>query len=349
MPPAHICLRQLEVIVQLLRSNNDDIRLVSDDARAAIGAEASIARDGDGMMDCHLLHVNWAVSDNVRRRDCDRFFLDVFAAQTGHEMLYTRDAEESGADREESLMVVSDIMLIPIAPFGKGLSSTSEIGKMLQFHAKPGMWIGIALEVDDIYAADAWMRRIGFEPRYRPGAQDKYFVLNRDETLGLRLEFITAGVPSDPREDPRFDLGWWRDEHPLGIEGLQSVGVSVDRLDQAHDLYVGRFGWKELSRRSLATDRAICASFLVGDTIIEAMQPTEGDSALARHRRDIQGLYCLTFKVKSAKAAAAHLRQSGFHLVGDERRFAIDPSQAFDRLIYFTEDLIENDPRVSAR
>jgi catechol 2,3-dioxygenase-like lactoylglutathione lyase family enzyme len=298
-------------------------------------------------MDCHLLHINWAVSDNQVRKACDRFFLDVFGAQTGHEMLYTSDAAEAGVDREESLMVVSDIMLIPIAACGQGLSPESEIGAMLKFHARPGMWIGIALEVESIYAADAWMRQIGFEPHYRPGAQDKYFVLDRNETLGLRIEFITAGVPSDPRQDPLFDINWWRDQHPLGIEGLQSVGISVDALDQAHDLYVGKFGWREISRRPLPLDEANCAAFLVGDAIVEAMQPTRSESALARHRRDTQGLYCLTFKVRSAEAAAAHLKRSGFSLVGNEKRFAIDPSQAFDRLIYFTEDLIENDPRVA--
>jgi catechol 2,3-dioxygenase-like lactoylglutathione lyase family enzyme len=299
------------------------------------------------MMNCHLLHINWAASDNAKRKACDRFFLDVFGAQTGHEMLYTSDADDAGVDREESLMVVSDIMLIPIAACGTGLNANSEIGSMLQFHARAGMWIGIALEVDSIYAADAWMRQIGFEPHYRPGAQDKYFVLNRNETLGLRLEFITAGVPSDPRQDPLFDLNWWRDQHPLGIEKLQSVGLSVDALDQARDLYVGKFGWREISRRALPIDGANCAAFLVGDAIVEAMEPSGADSALARHRRDIQGIYSLTFKVRSAESAAALLKRSGFSLVGDEKRFAIEPSQAFDRLIYFTEDLIENDPRVS--
>lgn len=300
------------------------------------------------MIDCHLLHINWALSDNEKRKACDQFFSDIFGAQTGHEMLYSQDAERAGVDREESLMVVSDIMLIPIAPLGHGLGAASEIGNMLRFHARAGMWIGIALEVDDIRAADAWVRGKGFEPHYRPGMRDKYFVLNRDQTLGLRFEFITAGVPSDPRQDHGFDVNWWRDHHPLGIEGLQSVGVSVDACDQARDLFTGRFGCSEICTRSLLTDQAECVAFRIGDAIIEAMAPTDPACPLAKHRKDVQGLYCLTFKVRSAVAAADYLRRAGFELVGDSRRFAIQPKQAFDRLIYFTEDTIEGHPQIAA-
>ena len=79
------------------------------------------------------------------------------------------------------------------------------------------------------------------------------------------------------------------------------------------------------------------------------MEPTDPGSAIARHRRDCQGMCCLTFKVRSAAAAAAYLQQKGYRLVGDTAtRFAIDPDQAFSRLLYFTEEQLPGYPPVGS-
>jgi hypothetical protein len=66
---------------------------------------------------------------------------------------------------------------------------------------------------------------------------------------------------------------------------------------------------------------------------------------LAQHCQNIQGIYCLTFQVRSASSAADYLRSKGLALIGDPAtRFAINPEQAFGRLIYFTDERIEGHP-----
>ena len=301
------------------------------------------------MVSLPLFHIAWALGSNEERHACDDFFLDVFAAQTGYEVSISPDTADSGTDREESLMVVGNTMLIPIAPLGDGLKVGSSVGDMLRAHDKPGMWIGICVKVADIKAADKWVTSMGFHPWFRPGFEHIYFVLPRDETLGMRIEFLQVSLPNDPRPKPGWDANWWRDHHPLGIEGLQSVGVSVDNLQQARDLFEGKFGWPEIARRSLPDEQANCASFFVGDVVIEAMEPIGADSPVARHRRDCQGMYCLTFKVRSAEAAANYLRGKGYRLIGDVgKRFAIDPDQAFSRLLYFTEEQVPGYPPVGS-
>ena len=112
------------------------------------------------------------------------------------------DTTASGTDREESLMVVGNTMLIPIAPLGDGEKIGSNIGDMLRDHAIPGKWIGIALKVDDVQAADKWLSSLGFHPWYRPGFESIYFVLPRDETLGMRIEILKVSLPNDPRPKP---------------------------------------------------------------------------------------------------------------------------------------------------
>ena len=71
------------------------------------------------MVGLPLAHVSWAIADNADRKPCDAFFQDVFGAETAFEMLMTPEAETMGLDREESLMMIGDTMVIPIAPAGR--------------------------------------------------------------------------------------------------------------------------------------------------------------------------------------------------------------------------------------
>jgi hypothetical protein len=83
----------------------------------------------------------------------------------------------------------------------------------------------------------------------------------------------------------------------------------------------------------------------MGDTVIEAMRPSNDDSPLAQHCRDVQGIYCLTFKVRSATAVAEYLHSRGFDLIGDPAtRCAIVPEPCHGRLIYFTDKTVEAYP-----
>jgi hypothetical protein len=302
-----------------------------------------------------LAHISWALADNAQRKACDAFLADIFGARVVYEVLMTPEVEAMGLDREQTLMQFGNTILISVAPAGPGNRPESAIGTMLRNHSRPGMWIGIALTVADLDAARAWARARGLTPRSFAGLEARYFLTDRRDTLGVRLEFLYGPLRNDARHDRDWRPEWWRDQHPLGIEGLQSIGVSVPSLAMARELFATRLGWPELSTRRLPGDGAPgvaldaagadCASFLIGDTVVEAMQPLSADSPLAQHCRDIQGIYCLTFKVRSAAAAAAYLRGKGLDLIGDTAtRFAIEPAQAFGRLLYFTEHSIAGHP-----
>lgn len=297
-----------------------------------------------------LAHISWSLPDNDIRPACDAFFIDIFGAETAYEILITPQTEAMGMDREERLMVIGDTMIIPIAPAGPGALDTSPLGNMLRRNAKPGMWLGISLRAADLKAADAWFSAKGFTPRYDRGMEDHYFLIHRREVMGVRVEIMKGELPNDPRLKPGWQPERWRDDHPLGIEGLQSIGVSAPGLAEARTLFAERLEWPELSHRQLPADDADCASFLMGDTVIEAMAPVSADSPLAVHSRDIQGIYCLTFKVRSAEAAADYLCGKGLSLIGEPAtRFAISPEQAHGRLIYFTDRNVENYPQVGSK
>jgi hypothetical protein len=302
------------------------------------------------MLAMPLAHISWAIADNDVRKACDAFFIDVFGAQTAYEIRVSAETEAMGLDREERLMMVGDTMLIPIAPAGRGTSPDSPIGDMLRRSSAPGRWLGIALKTKDLGLADAWLRSRGFKLHYDPGMEKHYFLIGRGQALGVRIEVMVHDLPNDPRLDTHWTAAWWRDSHPLGIEGLQSIGVSVPSLADARELFAAKLDWPEIGTRILPGDAADCAAFAMRDAALEAMHAHEPNSALARHARDIKGIYCLTFKVRSGATAANYLRAKGLELIGDvSERFAIRPDQAFDRLLYFTDKDVPGYPPLGSK
>lgn len=299
-----------------------------------------------------LAHVSWALADNAGRPACDAFFIDVFGAATAHEILLTPETEAMGFDREERLMLIGDAMLIPIAPAGRGASAQSPLGNMLRRSAGENRWIGLALRVADLPAADAWFRARGFQLHYDPGMEGHYFLISRKQVLGMRLELMVGVLPNDPRPQPggAEALRAAAAAHPLGIESLMAVGVSVPSLGEARAVFAGRLELAELAEGHCPRENADMASFLLGDAVIEALAPREAGSPLARHLAEAQGIRSLTFKVRDAAAAAEWLRGRGFALIGDPaERFAILPEQAQGRLIWLTDSVPPTYPAPGSR
>lgn len=295
-----------------------------------------------------VAHISWALADNAQRPACDAFFKDVFGASTVYEMLETPQTAGMGLDREESLMMVGDTMIIPIAPAGDGARDTSPLGNMLRRSAQPMRWLGVALKVGDLAEADARLRSAGFDLQYDPGMETCYCIIARHQALGMRLEVLAQDLPNDPRRDAS-----WRpaaEENPLGIEGLQAIGLSASSLDDARAIFTDRLEWPEIGARYLPETDADCAAFWMGDTVLEAMTGRGVDGAVAAHARDIKGIYHLVFKVRDAAFAAGVLRGKGLNVIGDVgHRFAIDPAQAQGRLIWLTQETPDSYPLVGSR
>jgi hypothetical protein len=253
-----------------------------------------------------------------------------------------------GLDREERLMMIGDMMIIPIAPAGRGAAPGAPIGDMLRRSAGPDRWLGVALKVADLAAADAWFAARGFKRHYDPGMEAHYFLIGRKQALGMRLEILVQDLPHDPRRDPAWTPAGW--DNPLGIAGLQAIGVSAPSAQVAREVFAGSLDWPEIGTRAMPERGATCVAFDMGDTVIEALVPDSDVSPIAAHLREAQGICQLVFKVRDAEATAAALRAKGLELIGDvTRRFAIAPDQAFGRTIWFSETTPEGYPPVGSR
>ena len=297
-----------------------------------------------------LAHVSWAIADNADRKPCDQWLIDTFGAEVVYEMLMTPEAEKMGLDREETLMMVGDTMIIPIAPAPSGPAVDSPTGQMLRRNAGSMRWLGVALNVADLKSAAAWFQAKGFTLHFDPGMEDIYFLVGRKQALGVRLEILAHDLPNDPRQKAGWNPLRWRDDHPLGIEGLQSIGVSATTFAAARECFGDKLELAELDQRDLPGEHADCVAFNLGDTVIEAMVPKGDESVLGWHAREVQGIYCLTFKVKSASAAANYLKGKGFELIGEPAtRFGIHPREAHERMIFFTEHDVPGYPPLGSK
>lgn len=292
-----------------------------------------------------FIHVSFAIADEAKRIAWDRFVHDVFAPVMMYEVLTTPESERLQLDRHQTLLAIGNTVIYAAAPAGEGLLPESKIGNALRMLAANDSWVGIAIGVADLDAAREWVRARGWSPNSYPLLEDRYFLLDRTDTLGMRLEFLAGALDNDPRLKPGWDPMWWRDEHPLGLEGLQSIGVSTLHLETARKIFGRKLGWQEIASRT--TEEARCASFLIGDAVVEAMEPLDSASNLYTHARDVKGIRCLTFQVRSAPAAADYLVSKGLKLIGDpQERFAIDPDDAFGRLLWFTDCKAEGYPEI---
>ena len=305
-----------------------------------------------------LVHISWALANNADRPACDAFFRDVFGAVPVYEILMTPEAEKMGLDREETLMLIGDAMVIPIAPAGKAVQEGHPMGDMLRRSAAPMRWLGLALKAHDLAGADAWFAERGFKRHYDPGMEAHYFLVPRGQALGMRLEIVKQEMPNEPRTRGDWSIAPWRDAHPLGIEGLQAVGISTPTLDEARALFCERLELPALGERTMAINgwcKARCAAFHLGDTVIEALEGQGGegegsDCPVSAHARDVKGIYHLVFKVKNAASAVSFLRSKGLTLIGNTaERFAIHPDECHGRLIWFTETTPQGYPATGSR
>jgi catechol 2,3-dioxygenase-like lactoylglutathione lyase family enzyme len=284
-----------------------------------------------------LLHSTHAMENDQRRLELEKFYLDVFAAQTFFE---ARPAQ--GLERDETLILIGKTQLIPQAPSDEN----APVGKAIQAYA-PGLK-GMAMKVANLRKTDAHLVRHGLHLNYTdPMFRDVFFLTRPEETFNFPVEFCQVEMPNDLRLRPQWSADWWRDAHPLGIEKLSSIEVATGDLEAAKRFYREVFEFQPIHDGTLEAEDAKVAAFFAGDFVFEVLQPLGKGTPLADLvAKRAGGIYALSFKVKSTARAADYLKSKNLRLLGDtSRRFSIDPRDAFGARYTFLGHELPNDPR----
>jgi catechol 2,3-dioxygenase-like lactoylglutathione lyase family enzyme len=275
----------------------------------------------------NLIHLTHVLADNNQRREAERFYLDVFAAQTFY------DARPvPGLERDETLTLIGRTQLIPMAP----IDETSVMAKDLRNYA--GGFMGIALKVDATRPVIKHLEEHGLHPVWAPGYEDVFVLTRRRETCNIPYEFCAVEMPNDLRLRPEWSPDWWRDVHPLGIAGLASVGTAVSDLAAAEKFYREVFNFELVGRGEIKSEDAEAVVVRGADLNLELMRPKKSGTPLAEFlERKRPGFYSINWKVKSRDKAVSYLKSRGLNLIEGPERTTLDPSAIFGARHTFSE------------
>jgi len=274
----------------------------------------------------------------------DRWYDDIF----GCERYYRRF--EKAAQREASLLVISDMCMEPIQPSSAPEAANTPLAKFKQRFGN--RLHSIAWYVDDITAlsqslADHGVRQVGLQGERITDPRKAVAVWTHPKDTHALLEFCEPGFAADPRLEPGWSARSWADEHPLRIPRTSHLTVLVDELDAAQAVYGDALAGR-LLHRVTDTDGSERAFYAVGEeTIIEAVAPHGADTPEGRdHGANGEGVHAIVFATTDLDGAASFLRGKGQRLEasGPDTVF-VDGRDSFGLRVGFSRAAIPGDTR----
>ena len=102
----------------------------------------------------------------------------------------------------------------------------------------------------------------------------------------------------------------------VNLRGIHHVGIAVSDLDQAISTYEKLFGASVELRDALAEQGVEAASMLVGESRIELLAATGGDTPIGRFlAKRGPGMHHVAFETADVEAALRELSDAGAQLV----------------------------------
>jgi hypothetical protein len=237
-------------------------------------------------------------------------------------------------DTDACLITVGDVIFELFAPRRRG-----ERGQGRRLDLFGDHYVGVEFKVPDVAAAREQCAELDVRII---NDLDRFFYTYPGSCLGISWELWDgswrehlgpAGVgPLHPRT-------YWRDDHPLGLDGLDRVGVAVRDLETAIDRLTVVTGASMLERSGHPRAVATGAALQVGDTVFELLAPTGEGPVSAHLDRYGEGIRSTVFKVMDLGRVEKHLAEKGIDLVPGDREgtLAVPAEQNHNLLFEFSE------------
>lgn len=258
-----------------------------------------------------LVHVNHLVDDYAGTTG---FLVDVCGARE-----YWRGYDEEQR-RDANLMVIGDLCVELFAPVDR----TSLLGASVARYG-PG-WHSFEWQVPDLEEAKAALDERGVRvTTYRPG---EFLMAHPGDCHGMLLELCPLEMTGDPRIEPGWTAAPWRDEHPLGVVGLNALSVAVRDLAAASRFVLELVDGAEVVYREARDDvDADAVGVRVAGYVVEFVQARSERGPIAEFvGRWGQRLRSVELGVVDPDRAAQHLVAAGRQVVPGSRKGVV----AFD-------------------
>jgi catechol 2,3-dioxygenase-like lactoylglutathione lyase family enzyme len=254
-----------------------------------------------------LVHVNQVVDDFDAAR---AFYAAVFGARE-----YWSGFDEAER-RDASLFVIGDLCIELFAP----RDAESLLGASLARFGNS--WHSLEWQVPDLEEAHAALTARGVRiPTYRPG---QFLMTHPGDCHGLLIELTPLEMSGDPRIEPGWSPAPWRDDHPLGVTGLNSLSVAVRDLDAAAQWLSDLIGAEPVPRTSRPAIDADVVSFGVAGSVVELVRARSADGPVGAYvERYGQRLRSIEIGVVDVDRAESYLAGHGLRVLPGSRPGAI--------------------------
>ncbi len=112
------------------------------------------------------------------------------------------------------------------------------------------------------------------------------------------------------------------------FERIDHVGVAVEDLDRALELYRDRYGLAEQHRETVEQFGVEAALLEIGEGHVELLEPTSAESAVGRFlKRNGPGMHHVAYQTTDIDATLERVREAGIRLIDSEPRTGIRGSR----------------------
>lgn len=109
---------------------------------------------------------------------------------------------------------------------------------------------------------------------------------------------------------------------------IDHIGVAVDDLDAAIELYRERFGMREQHRETIEAFDVEAVLLEVGDGHVELLRPLSGESGIGRFlARNGPGIHHVAYQTSDIDSTLEQVKAAGLELIDQEPRTGIRGSR----------------------
>jgi hypothetical protein len=198
-------------------------------------------------------------------------------------------------------------------------------------------FIGIEYQVEDLEAARETCASRGIRVGRELG---QAFHSHPADCHGVSLEMYGGYFhDNETLQVPMKSAEWWRDEHPLGLDGLRAVTVAVNDLAEGVEDFQAVFHNELLYEQARPADGANAVGLQIADAVLELVAP-DGDGLAQQHLlAHSEGIRSTVFGVRDLDQARGYFAELGINLVpgSTPQRWAIPADQNLGVIFEFAE------------
>ena len=109
------------------------------------------------------------------------------------------------------------------------------------------------------------------------------------------------------------------------IKQVEHIGIAVKDIKNSNEIFKKLFGNAHYKMERVETENVETSFFMIGNTKIELLEASSGDSAIAKFiEKKGEGIHHIAFEVDNIESEMKRLKAEGFQLLSEEPKKGAD-------------------------